>query len=66
MAMELNHILHIIMTRTCLPIVSMGNGAGDSVVVVSGGDCVEGGPARGRIEHMKLKLTLGLLVGSSN
>ena len=31
-------------TRTCLPIVStMGGRAGDPVL--SGGDCVEGGPA---------------------
>ena len=45
-------------------ISTMGDGAGDSVV--SGGDCVGGGPATEWHTILKLKLTLGLLVGSSN
>ena len=49
--MERNHTTHIHI-RIPAPIIStvtsMGDGAGDPVV--SGGDCVEGGPARARIE----------------
>ncbi len=70
--MERNHTTHIhihipapIIIST---IMSMGDGTGDSVV--SGGDCVGGGPATARMEHiimiLKLNLTLGLLVGNSN
>ena len=47
-----NHTTHIhVRIPATGTVTSMGNGAGDPVV--SGGDCVGGGPARARIERIQ-------------